>query len=60
MAPLRLATGDLWDAEHNRPTGTGCSSQDEPPDRRRLRACVERFRAGDRMMAWKRDGRGGG
>jgi hypothetical protein len=41
---LRLATGDLWDAEHNPPTRSCCSPRDEPPDRRRSRACIERFR----------------
>jgi hypothetical protein len=44
MAPLRQATGDLWDAEHYRPTGSACNPQHEPPERRRSRAYVERFR----------------
>ena len=44
MAPLRLSTGDLWDAEHNRPTGSGCNPQHELPGLRRSHAYIERFR----------------
>jgi hypothetical protein len=41
---LRLATGDLCDAGHNQPTCSSCSPRDEPPDRRRSRVYIERFR----------------
>jgi hypothetical protein len=34
----------LWNPEHNRPTGSACTPQDEPSDRRRSRVYVERFR----------------